>query len=293
LCAGATGNGTSDYDPTAGVSNLTSVGSSDIFVLKISQCGASFSSITASACDSYTSPSGKVWTSSNTYMDTITNASNCDSIISINLTINTATTSSITASACDSYISPSGKVWTSSNTYMDTIANASNCDSIISINLTINTIDTSVTQNGITLISNETGATYQWIECVNMTAINGAVNASFTPVSNGNYAVVVTKNGCTDTSACYFVTVVGIVQHNFDTELLLYPNPTKGDFVIDLGAVYESVNLTLTDLSGKVIETKTYQERQWLNLTLTQAAGVYLLTIESADKRTVVKLIKN
>lgn len=46
--------------------------------------------ITPVVCDSYTSPSGNyTWTMSGSYMDTIPNASGCDSIISINLTVNT------------------------------------------------------------------------------------------------------------------------------------------------------------------------------------------------------------
>ena len=48
----------------------------------------SFSSISETACNSYTSPSGKIWTISNTYSDTIPNAALCDSVITINLTIN-------------------------------------------------------------------------------------------------------------------------------------------------------------------------------------------------------------
>ena len=101
------------------------------------------SNISPAVCDSYTSPSGKVWTMSNTYMDTIPNANNCDSVITINLTINTPTSSSISPAVCGSYTSPSGKVWTMSNTYMDTIPNANNCDSVITINLTVNTATSS------------------------------------------------------------------------------------------------------------------------------------------------------
>ncbi|MBO6517586.1 MAG: hypothetical protein JJ975_13650, partial [Bacteroidia bacterium] len=93
--------------------------------------------ISPSVCDSYTSPSGKTWTTSNTYMDTIPNAANCDSIITINLTIRTKTFATINPDVCDSYTSPSGKTWTTSNTYMDTIPNAANCDSVITVNLTI------------------------------------------------------------------------------------------------------------------------------------------------------------
>jgi hypothetical protein len=51
------------------------------------------SSISPTACNSYTSPSGKVWSISKAYTDTIKNANGCDSIITINLTINNVDTS--------------------------------------------------------------------------------------------------------------------------------------------------------------------------------------------------------
>ena len=53
-------------------------------------CLPTSSSITEVACDSYLSPSGSyTWTSSNVYVDTILNAAGCDSVITIDLTINT------------------------------------------------------------------------------------------------------------------------------------------------------------------------------------------------------------
>ena len=51
-------------------------------------CNNTFSSISPTACISYTSPSGNyTWFSNGTYMDTIPNQAGCDSIITINLTI--------------------------------------------------------------------------------------------------------------------------------------------------------------------------------------------------------------
>jgi hypothetical protein len=51
-------------------------------------CSNTFSSISPTACISYTSPSGNyTWFSNGTYMDTIPNQAGCDSIITINLTI--------------------------------------------------------------------------------------------------------------------------------------------------------------------------------------------------------------
>jgi hypothetical protein len=45
------------------------------------------STIDIAACKTYTSPSGNVWTSGGTYLDTLSNHIGCDSIITINLTI--------------------------------------------------------------------------------------------------------------------------------------------------------------------------------------------------------------
>ncbi|MFT5725827.1 MAG: sugar lactone lactonase YvrE, partial [Bacteroidia bacterium] len=93
--------------------------------------------ISADVCDAYESPSGKTWTSSNTYHDTIANQVGCDSIITINLTIRTKSVDTVRVIACDTFISPTGKVWRLSGTYYDTLTNAVSCDSIITIYLKI------------------------------------------------------------------------------------------------------------------------------------------------------------
>ena len=115
-------------------------GCDSLLTINLTIIESTSSTITETACNSYESPSGNyVWTSSGTYQDTILNAAGCDSVITINLTINESTSSTITETACNSYESPSGNyIWTSSGTYQDTIANAAGCDSVITINLTIN-----------------------------------------------------------------------------------------------------------------------------------------------------------
>ncbi|MEN8230673.1 MAG: hypothetical protein ABFS38_21130 [Bacteroidota bacterium] len=50
------------------------------------------STIHETACDSFVSPSGKIWTSSDSYHDTIANAAGCDSVITIHLTVTTIDT---------------------------------------------------------------------------------------------------------------------------------------------------------------------------------------------------------
>ena len=99
--------------------------------------------ISETVCDSYTTPSGKIWTTSGSDFDTIPNSFGGDSIILIDLTVIESSTSSITETVCDSYTSPSGKVWTVTGTYMDTIPNAAGCDSVITVDLTVNNTSSS------------------------------------------------------------------------------------------------------------------------------------------------------
>ncbi len=94
--------------------------------------------ISATNCETYTSPSGKyTWTTSGNYTDTLQTVNGCDSVLAINLTINNVTTGEITPSVCNSFTSPTGKMLTISGTYLDTLIAANSCDSILTINLTI------------------------------------------------------------------------------------------------------------------------------------------------------------
>jgi len=85
---------------------------------------------------------------------------------------------------------------------------------------------------------------------------------------------------------------LGIIENSFGEGLLVFPNPTGGNFSIDLGNNYKTVTISMTDLNGKLIQLKTYNDNQVLNLKIDQPIGVYLLIIESGDKKAVIKLIK-
>lgn len=92
------------------------------------------------ACDSY------LWIDGNTYMasnntatHTIPNVSGCDSVITLNLTLNTSTSATQTETALDSYTWPvNNQTYTASGQYTAIISNAVGCDSIITLDLTMN-----------------------------------------------------------------------------------------------------------------------------------------------------------
>lgn len=271
-----------------------SAGCDSTITIDLTIIQSTISSITETACDSYTAPDGNVFTTSGIQTAVIPNSLGCDSTITIDLTINYSSTSSITESACDSYTAADGVIYSSSGTYTAVISNTTGCDSTITIDLTIYTVDATVTVNDPSIYANASGAIYQWVDCDNNYApIPGEYDQAFTADTNGNYAVIVTLNSCTDTSLCNQVTSIGFLENTFNTEIILFPNPTKGLINIDMGTKYENIAITISDLNGREIKNESVKNRQVFSIYFDEPAGVYLITITSDKENARIKLIRD
>jgi hypothetical protein len=246
-------------------------------------------------CDNYISPSGRyIWTSSGIYEDTI-HTGGCDSIITIDLTINKSKAVPISQTSCGSYISPSGKyTWITSGTYTDTMTCISGCDSVIIIDLTVVSLDTSVTQSENELFSSSSDSEYQWLDCNNnYSIIPGATQQNFVAESNGNYAVRLSRDGCFDTSACYPVNLITFLKNDFGSPLKVYPNPTEGAVYVDLGENYNEVNARIKNISGQVLSANKYKTANRINFELTGNKGIYILEIVTqSGKKAILKIVK-
>lgn len=91
------------------------------------------------ACSSFTWIDGLTYTTNtNTPTFTLTSSSGCDSVVTLNLTINSLITGIDTQIACNSFTWINGITYTSNtNIPTFTLTSASGCDSIVSLNLTI------------------------------------------------------------------------------------------------------------------------------------------------------------
>lgn len=192
---------------------------------------------------------------------------------------------------CESYTSPTGQVYTESGVYREYVNTSQECDSSYLISLNVISIDTAVTLNNQTLQANYTSAdSYQWVDCNNgFDPISGAVNHSYTPLENGNYAVIITEEDCSDTSSCHQVNVAGI-DNVKEFGVSIYPNPNKGSFTLELND-RDDYSITISDAYGKSIMSRELSRGKHLKFSLDQPAGVYFIIIRGRTDQLVSKFI--
>jgi len=170
---------------------------------------------------------------------------------------------------------------------------AGQCSNSVNQTIVVNATPTNaITQNGITLSSVATGVTYQWIDCNTNQPVLGATNQSFTTTEPvGTYAVIVTANGCSDTSTCISVDQSGLSEGGFSIGLI--PNPANESVLIqwDTDVVYM---IELLDEAGKIVRRGYLKGAvQQVEFSLAQiAAGVYYVRLIGANNVAIEKLIK-
>ena len=153
-----------------------------------------------------------------------------------------------------------------------------------------NLIDTSVTVSGLTLTANAASASYQWINCNGNTAISGQTNQSFTATTNGSYAVIVTKNGCSDTSYCFSINIVGLNENNATTTFHVYPNPSNGKFTVETAKV-ENSKIEIYNMMGELFfQSEILNHNTEVDISH-QPKGFYFVKIYAGQSSITKKII--
>jgi dienelactone hydrolase len=145
-----------------------------------------------------------------------------------------------------------------------------------------------VAQSGAILTADESGATYQWLDCNNGNApISGATSQFYSAQVNGDYAVEIVSGGCVVTSACYSIMGLGIAPANV-VKVSVFPNPTNG--IININSS-ESGVVRITDVAGKLIldvQLKIGNNE----IDLSTSNGVYLYSVTNTSRfKTTGKII--
>ncbi len=232
-----------------------------------------------------------VYTTNGSYSDTLMSTTGCDSIVTLDLIVHPVLTTSLTESMCsgDEYLVGTS-IYTTNGSYSDTLMSTTGCDSIVMLDLTITTVDVSTMVSGNTIISNETNGVYQWVDCDNgNNYIAGETNQSFTPVTNGNYAVLVSVDSCEAYSSCVHISTIGVDEHTLLTEVSIYPNPSNGKVNLHLREL-KDVHVKVVSVTGQLVYSRANINKALFQFKLNVEVGVYF--IEIYDKNNNVRRLK-
>ena len=272
-----------------------------------------------SACDSYTWIDGVTYTASNnTATYTLTNAAGCDSVVTLNLTINNSTAGTDVVTACDSYTWIDGVTYTASNNTANyTLTNAAGCDSVVTLNLTINNSATGVDVitacdsytwiDGVTYTASNNTATYTLTNAMGCdsvvtlnltvnyavydtivdTAVNEYVWNGTTYTESGVYQYSDTTVAGCDSVVTLILTIqtVGVETADELETLAFYPNPTNGTITFNRRDI---TKIEVMDAMGRIVAE--FENSYVIDLSkLTK--GYYTLRITTAEGVAIRKVI--
>lgn len=140
-------------------------------------------------------------------------------------------------------------------------------------------------------------------DILSQNTIGGAADerrAFFERYSNGDYVIACTSNSNisgdkadnSEGSDDYWVfktnsNILGTTKNDFGFALAAYPNPTNGNFTIDLGESYSETTVTINSMLGQLLSIATYENIQKLEVELNAASGIYLINVKTSEGKNV------
>jgi hypothetical protein len=187
---------------------------------------------------------------------------------------------------------PSGSFFSSSELIVfeltDENGNTSTCSFEIQV---ISEINTNVIVNSTALSAQQSGASYQWLDCNDdFTEIDGMTGQVFNPKENGEYAVVVSYGECADTSDCIAITTIGFSEKLSET-VQLYPNPTQDNVFIS--GIPNDAHVILLSTEGREIQVTKTNGVDVIELEVKNLPnGVYFIQIVQSDEQATFRFVK-
>lgn len=172
-------------------------------------------------------------------------------------------------------------------------SSAMTCDSVVNYQINIITPNVNVTQTANVLTSLATGSTFQWFNCGTNSIIPSATGSSYVANANGSYAVIVTQNGCSDTSICHTVSGLKADSHEYTNSISVFPNPSFDEVTISLDKSYQNVDVQVYDILGRKLDQIKVNNRSKIQLKLPVQSGQYILKMMFDGEIKYVKVRKN
>ena len=194
----------------------TSTGCDSVVTLDLTVNPVISSNISASICAGSTYAfGGRALSATGTYVDSLQTSTGCDSVVTLDLTVNPVISSNINASICaGSTYAFGGRNLGATGTYVDSLQTSTGCDSVVTLDLIVNQpASISISTNGNSTICSGSSVdvvapsgflSYAWS--------NGATSSFISVGTAGVYSVSVTDaNGCVAQSNTLPITVQNAV----------------------------------------------------------------------------------
>lgn len=175
--------------------------------------------------------------------------------------------------------------------YFVTITDAAGCTAVAGATFTdpppLNSEITAM-ETGLTVA--QSGAQYQWFDCMTGEPAAGATSQHYQPEENGEYAVEITLQGCTVTSDCVPFDLVAADEPGDAPGLpVVYPNPNNGRFTLYLPG--ESA-IRIFDAAGKIVKQYRFSAGYHQVDLGPCPAGVYMLIAGDSHTMSIIEMIK-
>ena len=256
-------------------------------------------------CQTYTYH-GVTYTESGDYEYLIENPLGCDTLLNIHVHLGDTIHNYLYKAACDSY-TWNGTTYTESGLYEQAFISAQGCDSIVILDLTLGASSYVSPIHGESLIYYQTNGQYTYsiapVEgCFGYEwSIDGPWTIQFSPDSP-ECIVNITSPGTATLkvrvyTACGSVERTLFINHDARPDIVIYPNPTQGEFNIVLyGMEGESV-IVIYDYLGQLIGRFSVDAD--IHGTLVpyslagKAAGIYMVSAINRYHKVTKKVIKS
>ena len=330
ICEGSvyTENGFNESEAGTYTQNLQTVNGCDsVIVLTLSVNPVYHDTINAEICEgSVYTENGFNVNEAGTYTQTLQTINGCDSIITLNLTVNSALTSIIDAEICEgTTYSENGFEHSEAGTYTQTLQTSNGCDSIVTLNLSMKPNSTTTftatvcegtvyTENGFN--ASETGIYTRTMESANgcdstitldltvnpsyqigvLAIINRGetyTNFGFNESEAGTYTQhLQTVDGCDSTIMLTLVVMMSLDDATVDEKaFIFYPNPAKDFVILEFETLHESERVQIFDIRGRRVKTaEAGAGKKQMQIDVSDLSeGTYMIRFGNVAKKLIVE----
>ncbi|GAB5557695.1 MAG: hypothetical protein SchgKO_19080 [Schleiferiaceae bacterium] len=239
------------------------------------------------SCDSIQWLDGNIYAqnSNSTYV-AYSSIYGCDSILYLDFKrLNETYQDTQVVNNCQPYTWIDGITYTQSTQSPSILLQSSTqCDSLVYLSLTLDLMDTTISQSGTILTCNQNNVSYFWVNCSqNFNPIANATQQSYTVTQNGTYAVIMTRNGCRDTSVCITVDNIGL-DEIASSQFEIFPNPTQDAFSLEIKPHSEITNLALYNSAGMLVWEQSLSPGE-NRIHTPYPSGVYHIQLTDSQNR--------